>query len=352
MTVDRLTSSGSLPHAPTAIAATKPAQVPVGAPSFRHRTVVRYPPSRKHGFGARHDDHPHGSRSAELSGTILVVDPTPSTPGTPGLAAQAAVATGERLGFLASAVAPAGDEVLGLTLQTGDLDLVVLVVGSEPVVDVPLWSHSSWCLPAQLAAGCAALGVDVLAVSAGAGAGALTACYDQGATILFDLDQLPSELQLWRRRRESSRSTPESAASRIPTRFEALLQLTASERRILFYLTTGLSAQEIADNLVVSLTTVRSHIRSILRKLGVRSQLAAVVCANSRDLGRIEASTLTAELAPCASAAARDAGQAERRPAAFSFSRRLVAQCLPARAGAATRTPVRAGPRAAGAGCR
>jgi DNA-binding NarL/FixJ family response regulator len=34
----------------------------------------------------------------------------------------------------------------------------------------------------------------------------------------------------------------------------------------------------------VSLTTVRSHIRSILRKLEVRSQLAAVAVANSRDL--------------------------------------------------------------------
>ncbi len=304
VTVDRLTSCGSGPAAPTAIAATEQAPVPVGAPLFRHRTVVRYPPSRSPG-GARHDDHPTGSRSAESSGTILVVDPTPSTPGKPGLAAQAAVATSERLGFRADAVAPLSHEVLDLTFQTGGLDLVVLVVGSEPAVDVPLWSHSSWCRPAQLAAGCAALGVDVLAVSAGAGAGALTACYDQGATILFDLDQLPSELQLWRRCRESSRSAPESATSRMPTRFQALLQLTASERRVLFYLTTGLSAQQIADNLVVSLTTVRSHIRSILRKLGVRSQLAAVVYANSRDLGRIEPSTLPAELAPFSSGSSR-----------------------------------------------
>jgi DNA-binding NarL/FixJ family response regulator len=60
--------------------------------------------------------------------------------------------------------------------------------------------------------------------------------------------------------------------------------LTASERRILFYLTEGWAAQDIADELVVSLTTVRSHIRSTLRKLGVRSQLAAVAIANSRDL--------------------------------------------------------------------
>jgi len=34
---------------------------------------------------------------------------------------------------------------------------------------------------------------------------------------------------------------------------------------------------------VVSLTTVRSHIRSILRKLNVNSQLAAVAIANGAD---------------------------------------------------------------------
>jgi len=41
----------------------------------------------------------------------------------------------------------------------------------------------------------------------------------------------------------------------------------------------GRTASEIATTLVVSLTTVRSHIRSILRKLNVNSQLAAVALA-------------------------------------------------------------------------
>ena len=67
------------------------------------------------------------------------------------------------------------------------------------------------------------------------------------------------------------------------------LQLTSSERRVLYYLTTGGSAQEIADEIVVSLATVRSHIRSVLRKLGVRSQLAAVALANRRGLVPVEA---------------------------------------------------------------
>ena len=218
-----------------------------------------------------------------------MVDPNPSTPGTPGLAAQAAVATSERLGFRAEAVASKPDEPFDLALIEADLDLVVLVVGTEPAGQVAAWSESTWCVPARLTAGFASLGIDVLTVSAGAGAAALIGCYEQGATILFDLDELPAELTVRRRHLGPHRSGGlDSNAGRLPHRIEGLLQLTASERRVLFYLTSGMSAQDIADIQVVSLTTVRSHIRSILRKLGVRSQLAAVVCANSRDLGRIQ----------------------------------------------------------------
>ncbi len=271
--------------------------VPVLVPCRRERNVVRYPSTLLTGLRTHHDVH-HGSRVGEPAGTVLVVDPTPSTKGSPGLAAQAAVATCERLGYRAEAVAPVGEEALDLTFHDEEIDLVLLVIGGEQASDVPLWAQSSWCVPAQLAAGYGSLGIDVLAVSAGAGAGALLSCYEQGATILFDFDELPEEL----RHRRSPRTgaavgslAQEALVSRLPSRFEALLQLTASERRVLFYLTTGKSAQEIADSLVVSLTTVRSHIRSILRKLGVRSQLAAVVLANSRDLGRIQPNGLLTE---------------------------------------------------------
>ena len=42
----------------------------------------------------------------------------------------------------------------------------------------------------------------------------------------------------------------------------------------------GMSAEEIAEADFVALTTIRSQIRAILQKLGVRSQLAAVAKAN------------------------------------------------------------------------
>jgi two-component system nitrate/nitrite response regulator NarL len=57
-------------------------------------------------------------------------------------------------------------------------------------------------------------------------------------------------------------------------------RLTLREREVLAALVDGLSAEEIADTQFVALTTVRSQIRSVLQKLGVRSQLAAVAHAN------------------------------------------------------------------------
>ena len=60
---------------------------------------------------------------------------------------------------------------------------------------------------------------------------------------------------------------------------ERLATLSRKERDVLFALSEGLSADAIAEQQFVSLGTVRSHIRSILRKLGVSSQLAAVVTA-------------------------------------------------------------------------
>ncbi len=57
-------------------------------------------------------------------------------------------------------------------------------------------------------------------------------------------------------------------------------QLTVRERRVLAALVDGMSAEEIADAHFVALTTVRTQIRAVLQKLGVRSQLAAVAAAN------------------------------------------------------------------------
>ncbi|MEO7126755.1 MAG: response regulator transcription factor [Nakamurella sp.] len=55
--------------------------------------------------------------------------------------------------------------------------------------------------------------------------------------------------------------------------------LTARERETLTELAQGRTVHDIAMQWVVAETTVRSHVRSILTKLGVQSQLQAVVKA-------------------------------------------------------------------------
>jgi two-component system, NarL family, response regulator LiaR len=53
-------------------------------------------------------------------------------------------------------------------------------------------------------------------------------------------------------------------------------RLTPREWEVLDLLCNGLSTDEIADTLVLSAETVRSHIKNLLRKLGVSSRQAAV----------------------------------------------------------------------------
>jgi DNA-binding NarL/FixJ family response regulator len=52
--------------------------------------------------------------------------------------------------------------------------------------------------------------------------------------------------------------------------------LTPREREVLAALSEGTTAQGVADQFTISLGTARAHIRSILMKLGVSTQLAAV----------------------------------------------------------------------------
>jgi two-component system, NarL family, response regulator LiaR len=56
--------------------------------------------------------------------------------------------------------------------------------------------------------------------------------------------------------------------------------LTPREWEVLDLMTTGASTPEIASELVVSLETVQSHIKHILRKLGVHSRAQAITRAH------------------------------------------------------------------------
>jgi two-component system nitrate/nitrite response regulator NarL len=72
---------------------------------------------------------------------------------------------------------------------------------------------------------------------------------------------------------------PETAGEQL-----LLNQLTARERQILTLLTEGLSTAGIAERLVVSRNTVRTHVQNIRSKLQVHSRLEAAAFARRHGI--------------------------------------------------------------------
>jgi len=69
---------------------------------------------------------------------------------------------------------------------------------------------------------------------------------------------------------------------------DALARLTAREREVLVLLAQGLENRAIADRMSIGVETVRTHVASLLAKLGVDTRLQAVLLALRHDVVDLE----------------------------------------------------------------
>ena len=75
-------------------------------------------------------------------------------------------------------------------------------------------------------------------------------------------------------------------ASRLAERIaiDEAMGLSERQHEVLQLLASGLRNQEIADQLVLSLRTVKFHVENIYQKLGVRSRTEAIRVARERGV--------------------------------------------------------------------
>jgi DNA-binding NarL/FixJ family response regulator len=257
--------------------------------------------------GTRHAMHSTSNTARELSAgraapsaltsvfRVLVVDPTPCVGGTSRLGVEAVAGATRSLGMRPTVSRASDPATVVLDHYVIEPHAVVIALQPDglrrPASPDGPWP---WERAAQLTRALCDTGTTVVAVSLGCSAATVAACVEQGAIGLLDVEALAHELaRLAGSGQLRATSVAEDVLSaghggarlergprRFPPPYDALVHLTPSERRVLFHMMEGCSAAGMAKELFVSLTTVRAHIRSILRKLNVSSQLAAVALAN------------------------------------------------------------------------
>jgi DNA-binding NarL/FixJ family response regulator len=79
---------------------------------------------------------------------------------------------------------------------------------------------------------------------------------------------------------------PDAEPSQSPTAGDALDRLTAREREVLDLVVAGRSNAEIARELFVGETTVKTHVGNILDKLGLRDRVHVIIWAYESGLGK------------------------------------------------------------------
>ncbi|MEX1164733.1 MAG: response regulator transcription factor [Nitriliruptor sp.] len=187
----------------------------------------------------------------------------------------------------------------GLQVATsGDVALdavAALVQARQPrlvLLDLDLGEHGT-SLP--LIGRCVDAGARVLMLTAVKDRARLAACIEAGAVGVVSKSQPLEDLvtaitevmergtSLSDTERQSWLADLRQHRSQEVERFEPFERLTERERQVLDALIDGWSADDLAAEWVVAVSTVRSQIRSILLKLGVNSQLSAIALSPGED---------------------------------------------------------------------
>ena len=116
----------------------------------------------------------------------------------------------------------------------------------------------------------------VAAARAALGADAFAATWAEGRALGLD-EALEYALAL------AERATPTAAVQQGPPNERHRGPLTAREREVVALVARGLTNRQIADELVVAELTVDTHVRNIVKKLGVHSR--AEVAARATEQG-------------------------------------------------------------------
>ncbi len=235
------------------------------------------------------DGKSHGSPS------VVLVDVLGSKGRSPGLLVKSVAEIARNSSFEVSIISgadarPAWDETEQKGARIVLVPIYLAPTDGRALVD----ALSLWEAPAVLCEELARMGVLVVAVMSGAPAALLASCISNGAIGLTSSEDLNRVLlQL-----KEAIDTNENKGSRLnktrvdrpilPSHYKALISLTVTERRILFAMMQGRSASDIANALVVSILTIRTHIRSVLAKLRVSSQIAAVAIGYRADPGNVQ----------------------------------------------------------------
>jgi LuxR family transcriptional regulator, maltose regulon positive regulatory protein len=169
--------------------------------------------------------------------------------------------------------------------QAATLALAPVIDGSVPLVNAHLWDAQAWLLEA--------IARDALG-EAGAARRALERALDlakpEGLLFPFLLDPAPGLLDRHRRLGTAhaaliSEILAKGASGGLEGPAPRLTEpLSESEIRVLRYLPTKLSAPEIADQLYLSVNTVKTHMRHVYDKLGVHRRHEAVEQARALGL--------------------------------------------------------------------